>query len=231
MRTLCLLALLVPFAVSCTAGPPPDDASKANPAETKEADPAADQQRADFMAQCARSEEQKPFCECSFDVAKKTLTPEELGQVELKPERAQLLQQGIGRECADKVPIAKVREGFMQECSRPGKEMVPFCECTWDAIAQAGKEAITQMRQSDPRIGQAAKSCAEKIPETVVKDLFFKGCVSTPDAAKFCDCAWKTLRKEFDLDHIVLGGRDWAKPALPKVRAECGKLAPKGSAQ
>lgn len=234
------MSKLSPFAITfmltAACGAPVNDPS-GTPAKTEEKSAeAADPGRADFMRECAQDKEQEPFCSCSFEVAKQTLTPEELGKQELALDRAELLRREIANACTDKLPESKVKEAFILGCTRPGPALQGFCECTWSAMRKvASATEITRLKQSDPRISESAKSCMATIPEqeldAALQKSFMQGCMKGPEAEKFCQCAWKTVRKEVAPVDMVLGGRDWAKPALPKVRAACAQLAPKGGAE
>ncbi len=239
-----VLACLVLAAACGGTTPPPTTASDPEPtgdkAEPKESPTSHDdeitaKQRSSFMSQCEHTPEQHEFCECSFQVAKAHLTPEEVKNDELSPERGAELKKKITATCTDKLPEVAVRDVFMRGCTAQGATLESFCDCTWTALRKAARvgEIATMDTSTDTRVADSAKSCMTKFPvkklEADLKSAFLKGCTKDPSVEKFCGCAWTAWRGELSPLEMVLSGTESpkAKAAFEKVKESCKKLAPK----
>jgi hypothetical protein len=185
------------------------------------------------MAQCEKSPDRHDFCECSFDAAVSTLTPDEMRSDDLAPDRALVLENAIRTGCSDKLPESLIREGFLAGCASQTPTLEGFCECTWVNLRKAAEPGEIATMGDDPRLSEATKTCMQKVPEKQLEaDLkggFLKGCMKRADAKPFCDCAWKAWRAEMKPIEMVMVGPRSKKmdAAVQRAKDQCGQLAPK----
>jgi hypothetical protein len=109
--------------------------------------------------------------------------------------------------------------------------MKSYCECTWTEFrkrfspAELSDEGIVHDERFLTARTPVVKACGNKMPESVSKDAFMKGCAKDPSADKFCGCAWKELRKQASPAEIEAGTFE-QKTAFAQVEKSCGKLRP-----
>ena len=174
-KRVAVLVLLVSVA-GCggAAGNSPPPAKAATEAKEAPAEkPAESSAKADFMAQCEHAPEQHDFCACSFEVASKVLSPEELESRRLPRERERELKAGVIRECAGKFPEPVIKKGFMVGCASQGTGLNGFCACTWETLRKSAEpgEIATMDAGQDSRALGAAKTCMAKMPnQTALRD-------------------------------------------------------------
>ncbi|MCA9596433.1 MAG: hypothetical protein KC776_24125 [Myxococcales bacterium] len=235
-KRVAVLVLLVSVA-GCggAAGNSPPPAKAATEAKEAPAEkPAESSAKADFMAQCEHAPEQHDFCACSFEVASKVLSPEELESRRLPRERERELKAGVIRECAGKFPEPVIKKGFMVGCASQGTGLNGFCACTWETLRKSAEpgEIATMDAGQDSRALGAAKTCMAKMPNQELlanlKTKFLEGCNQEPGYEKFCDCAWGTWSAEMTPAEMILSGPGSKKTrdAVPKIKKACSALAP-----
>ena len=126
--------------------------------------------------------------------------------------------------------------------------MKAYCDCTWTefrkrfSAAELGDEGTVASERFVAARAPVVKACSNKMPESVSKDAFMKGCAKDQAADKFCGCAWKELRKQaspaeiesgtFDQKTIFGAGREElreAPPAEAEAEAVAERRGPGGS--
>jgi hypothetical protein len=195
---------------------------------------AADHHR-EFMNGCAKKAVNSPdYCECAWGEFRKTFSDDEMnGGGELPPGKLEKLKGQVLGACASKIPEENIREGFAKGCVADKPEMKTYCDCTWTEFrkrfssAELGDEATVASERFLAARAPVVKACGAKMPESVSRDAFLKGCAKDPSAANFCGCAWKELRKQASPAEIESGTFD-QKSVFSQVEKSCGKLrAPK----
>lgn len=113
------------------------------------------------------------------------------------------------------------REGFLKSClASQGQE---FCECGFEQFKEVfkGADLSKPIAQDDPRFAELKQktttACAAKVPEKDIKAGFMKGCVENDERrAKYCDCAWTSMRKRLSVADFINAGEDDARFVEPK---------------
>ena len=219
-----------------TAAPPPASAGTKpdEPATTKPSVPvktAAEHHR-EFMAGCAKKAINSPdYCECAWGEFRKAFTDEEMSAGDMPPPKLEKVKGQVLGACASKIPEDNVRADFGRACVGTKPELKPYCDCTWTEFrkrfssAELNDEAtVSSERFLSSRV-PVVKACGNKMPETVSKEAFMKGCMKDPSVDKFCGCAWKELRKQASPAEIESGTFD-QKTIFAQVDKTCGKLRP-----
>jgi hypothetical protein len=214
-------------AAAAPTGPTP--AAPTTPA--KGGKTAADHHR-EFMGGCAKKAENSPdYCECAWGEFRKMFTDEEMSAGDMPPAKLAKVKSQVAGACASKIPEETVKAGFQSGCMGKNPEMKAYCECTWTefrkrfSTAELGDEETVQSERFLGARGPVVKACGGKMPESVSKEAFLKGCAKDPSADKFCGCAWKELRKQASPAEIESGTFD-QKALFAKVDKTCGKLRP-----
>ena len=251
-RTAALLVpLLLSAAVSvaaCGGGPPkpavpaqPDVATSVPPTPPKAEDggagpaaaakTAADHHR-EFMGGCAKKAVNSPdYCECAWDEFRKVFTDEEMSAGDMPAGKLEKLKTQVLGACSAKIPEETVRDGFAKGCVGKNPDMKTYCDCTWTefrkrfSAAELGDEGTVSSERFITARGPVVKACGNKMPESVSKEAFMKGCAKDPTATSFCGCAWKELRKQASPAEIEAGTFD-QKSIFGQVEKSCGKLRP-----
>jgi hypothetical protein len=220
------------------AEPPPPPAAPAppaapTPAAKEPAKTAADHHR-EFMGGCAKRAVNSPdYCECAWGELRKTFSDDELNAGELPPAKLERLKGQVTGACASKIPEEVVKTSFQAGCVGKNAEMKSYCECTWTefrkrfSALELGDEATVQSERFVAARAPVVKVCGGKMPESVSKEAFLKGCAKDPSADKFCACAWKELRKVASPAEIETASFD-QKAIFAKVDKGCGSLRPSG---
>ncbi|MBI5534313.1 MAG: hypothetical protein HY898_16430 [Deltaproteobacteria bacterium] len=142
-------------------------------------------------------------------------------------------------------PLAQHEKDFMSGCSK-SPDFKPYCDCAWGvfatafSVAEMNKDDLAQdkLNAVQKKTGQV---CIDKMPESMVKEGFMKGCSQdNPGFKDYCECYWPELRKKFSIGEIAdkavvksekfaLAGRDVAKKCAVKLpEAEVKKSFMKG---
>jgi hypothetical protein len=209
-----------------TAAPPPSPTPAPPPAKT-----AADHHR-EFMGGCAKKAVNSPdYCECAWGEFRKAFTDEEMNAGEMPPAKLDKLKTQVVGACSSKIPEEVVKEGFSKGCIGKNPDMKTYCDCTYTefrkrfSAAELGDEGTVSSDRFVAARGPVVKACGNKMPESVSKEAFMKGCVKDPSTEKFCGCAWKELRKQASPAEIESGTFD-QKTVFAQVEKGCGKLRP-----
>ncbi len=247
-RAAALLVLVLPAAISlaaCGASPKPasppttPNTPTTPPTATKpdeEATPkpqmtAADHHR-EFMTGCARKAINSPdYCECAWGELRKTFTDDEMSAGNMPPAKLDKVRAQVLGACASKIPEQNVRSDFAKACVGSKPELLPYCDCTWTefrkrfSAAELNDEATVTSDRFLAARTPVVKACGGKMPESVSKEAFMKGCVKDASVDTFCGCAWKELRRQASPAEIESGNFD-QKTMFSQVDKTCGKLRP-----
>jgi hypothetical protein len=212
---------------AATASSPPRDATPAPPP----AKTAADHHR-EFMGGCAKKAVNSPdYCECAWGEFRKAFTDEEMNAGEMPPAKLEKLKTQVVSACSSKIPEEVVKDGFSKGCIGKNPDMKTYCDCTYTefrkrfSAAELGDEGTVSSDRFVAARGPVVKACGNKMPESVSKEAFMKGCAKDPSTEKFCGCAWKELRKQASPAEIESGTFD-QKTVFAQVEKGCGKLRP-----
>ena len=212
-------------------------APAAPPASTTPAPPAlpaktATDHHREFMGGCAKKAVNSPdYCECAWGEFRKAFTDDEMNAGEMPAVKLDKLKGQVASACASKIPESTVKEGFSNGCVGSNSDMKPYCDCTYTefrkrfSAAELGDEATVTSERFIAARTPVVKACGNKMPESVSKDAFMKGCAKDPSTDKFCGCAWKELRKQASPAEIESGTFD-QKTVFAQVEKSCGKLRP-----
>jgi hypothetical protein len=227
-------------ACGATPAPPPAPAPPAAPPKVDEAPPpkpapptktAADHHR-DFMAGCAKKAINSPdYCECAWGEFRKAFTDEEMSAGDMPPPKLEKVKAQVLGACASKIPEENVRADFGKACVGPKPELKPYCDCTWTefrkrfSAAELNDEATVSSERFLATRAPVVKACGKKMPESISREAFMKGCMKDPSVDKFCGCAWTELRKQASPAEIESGTFD-QKTLFAQVDKTCGKLRP-----
>jgi hypothetical protein len=192
---------------------------------------AADHHR-EFMGGCAKKAVNSPdYCECAWGEFRKAFTDDEMGAGDMPAAKLEKVKGQVAAACSSKIPEELVKDGFSKSCVGKNPEMKTYCDCTWSEFRKrfspaelADEGTVTSERFVAAR-APVVKACGNKMPESVSKDAFMKGCAKDPAADKFCGCAWKELRKQASPGEIEAGTFD-QKTVFAQVEKGCGKLRP-----
>ena len=192
---------------------------------------AADHHR-EFMAGCARKAANSPdYCECAWGEFRKAFTGEQMNAGDLPAPKLDKLKGQVVGACSSKVNEEMVKDTFGNGCVAKNPEMKTYCDCLWGEYRKKfspaelnDEETIAGERFLSAR-GPVTKTCAAKMPESVSKEAFMKGCAKESTSDKFCGCAWKELRKQASPGEIEAGSFD-QKTVFAQVEKSCGKLRP-----
>jgi hypothetical protein len=244
-----ILTSTVVSVAACGGSPSPTPTTPATPAESATAKKpdvapetttpptsgktAADHHR-DFMTGCAKKAVNSPdYCECAWGEFRKTFTDDEMNAGDMPPAKLEKVKSQVVGACASKIPEENIRDGFAKGCIGEKPEMKTYCDCTWTEFrkrfspAELGDEATVTSERFLAARAPVVKACGAKMPESVSREAFLKGCAKDPSAEKFCGCAWKELRKQASPAEIESGTFD-QKTIFAQVEKSCGKLrAPK----
>jgi hypothetical protein len=190
----------------------------------------------DFMSGCAKSPDFKPYCDCAWGVFASIITKNEMDTNEVSEAKLGQVETKTAQACVDKIPESMVKEGFMKGCSKDKPAFKDYCECYWPELRKrfsigeiANKETVKSERFATAG-KEVAKKCAPKLPESVVKEGFMKGCTSgNAPAEKFCQCAWTQLRSVMNYAEIDMAAQQSTpefKKGQEKIEKSCGKLRP-----
>ena len=235
-RAVPALAFAAPFAlvlVACAATKPEPKSSSAS----QDVDPQVlEEHKKSFLSECLTSTEMSDFCDCSWNVATKTLTSAEIVADKLDKPTMTKLQEAMSRECKDKVPESAIRVGFINGCTRGDRNAAAYCECIWPEL----RKTLSVAQLSTPQTATspeflaakkgAAKLCSPKLPEDWARRRFFDGCAEKPGYDAFCGCAWKELRTRMSIGEIEFAGSANSpefEEAKGAVKTKCSKLLPK----
>lgn len=149
-------------------------------------------------------------------------------------------------------PIAEHEKDFMSGCAK-SPDFKPYCDCAWGVFASVISVAEMDRNEvSETKLATVEKKttevCIDKIPESMVREGFMKGCSKDKPAFKdYCECYWPELRKRFSIgeiankemvksDKFTGAGKDIAKkcsPKLPESEVKAGFLqgCSRGNAQ
>ena len=198
---------------------------------TAPAKTAADHHR-EFMGGCAKKAVNSPdYCECAWEEFRKVFTDEEMSAGDMPAAKLEKVKTQVLGACSAKIPEEVVKDGFAKGCIGKNPDMKSYCECTWVefrkrfSAAELGDEGTVTSDRFVAARGPVVKACGAKMPESVSKEAFMKGCAKDPSAANFCGCAWKELRKQASPSEIE-GGTFDQKTTFAKVEKSCGKLRP-----
>ncbi len=107
--------------------------------------------------------------------------------------------EGSGKTTAD------FHREFMTGCASKAINSPDYCECAWDEFRKVfseeemggTKDALNPEKLQKMK-AQVAGACANKIPESLVKGGYDKGCVADKkEMQAYCDCTWKAFRERF----------------------------------
>ena len=192
---------------------------------------AADHHR-DFMSGCAKKAVNSPdYCECAWGEFRKAFTDEEMSAGDMPAPKLDKVKAQVIGACASKIPEETVKDGFAKGCVGKNSDMKPYCDCTWTefrkrfSAAELGDEGTVASDRFVAARVPVVKVCGNKMPESVSKDAFMKGCAKAEAATSFCGCAWKELRKQASPAEIESGTFD-QKSVFGQVEKSCGKLRP-----
>ncbi|MEZ4225720.1 MAG: hypothetical protein R3B13_32510 [Polyangiaceae bacterium] len=239
LRYLSSFALVFSLA-ACGGAPPPDaapadtsGAAGAPSAEPKEEGPSLEEMETHFKKGCnSKLADSEEYCACSWEQMKASFTLEEMRGKNEDPARMAEFKQAVVKACADKMPEAGLKSGFMRACGEQGPEVEPYCECMWTGLtaklskAELADESTLKSEKFHNARKTSVKECSPKLPEKVAKAGFMKGCSRTDAHAPFCECAWKTIRKDSSPAEIQSGMLD-LKEMQTKIKTACEKLRPK----
>lgn len=192
---------------------------------------AADHHR-DFMSGCAKKAVNSPdYCECAWGEFRKAFTDDEMSAGDMPAPKLDKVKAQVIGACASKIPEESVKDGFAKGCVGQNADMKPYCDCTWTefrkrfSAAEIGDEGTVASDRFVAARVPVVKVCGNKMPESVSKDAFMKGCAKAEAATSFCGCAWKELRKQASPAEIESGTFD-QKSVFGQVEKSCGKLRP-----
>jgi hypothetical protein len=223
---------------ACGGSPPKPASTSPAPTTSKEetlppkpVKTAADHHR-EFMGGCAKKAINSPdYCECVWGEFSKTFTTEEMGAGDMPPAKLEKVKGQVAAACASKIPEENVKADFGKACIGTKPELKPYCDCTWtefrkrfSAFELNDEPTVASERFLSARV-PVVKACAAKMPESVSKEAFMKGCMKDPSVDKFCGCVWKELRKQASPAEIESGTFD-QKSIFGQVEKTCGKLRP-----
>jgi hypothetical protein len=205
---------------------PSADATPVPPAKT-----AADHHR-EFMGGCAKKAVNSPdYCECAWGEFRKAFTDDEMNAGGMPAAKLEKVKTQVVGACSSKIPEDLVKEGFSKGCIGKNPDMKTYCDCTYSefrkrfSAAELGDEGTVSSDRFVAARGPVVKACGNKMPESISREAFMKGCVKDPSSDKFCGCAWKELRKQASPAEIEAGTFD-QKTVFAQVEKSCGKLRP-----
>ena len=192
---------------------------------------AADHHR-EFMGGCAKKAINSPdYCECAWGEFRKMFTDEQMTAGDLPAAKLEKVKSQVVGACSNKINEETVKDGFAKGCIGKTPEMKAYCDCTWTEFrkkfspAELGDDDTVASDRFLSARGAVVKTCGSKMPESVSKEAFMKGCAKEAAADKFCGCAWKELRKQASPAEIEAGTFD-QKTVFAQVEKSCGKLRP-----
>ena len=184
------------------------------------------------MGGCAKKAVNSPdYCECAWGEFRKAFTDEEMNAGDMPAAKLEKVKGQVAGACASKIPEEVVKDGFSKGCIGKNPDMKTYCDCTYTefrkrfSAAELGDEATVSSDRFVAARGPVVKACGNKMPESVSREAFMKGCVKDPSSDKFCGCAWKELRKQASPAEIEAGTFD-QKTVFAQVEKSCGKLRP-----
>lgn len=189
-----------------------------------------------FVGECAKTPDLKPYCECAWGVSQKSLSSEEIANDRTDPQKMAQLQSQVLHTCASHLPESAVRSGYLEGCERGEPGMRPYCECLWPELKQrlSIAELATPEAVRTPKFATAVKAgankCGAKLPEDLVKKSFLTGCTGgKTESDAFCGCAWKELRSRMSLADIQsagVGDQSQLEQMRANIGKSCGSLKP-----
>jgi hypothetical protein len=205
---------------------------EAPPAKTPASLKTAAEHHREFMAGCAKKAINSPdYCECAWTEFRKAFTDEEMSAGDMPPAKLEKVKGQVMGACASKIPEENVRADFGKACIGAKPELKAYCDCTWTefrkrfSTAELNDEATVSSDRFLAARPPVVKACGAKMPESVSKEAFMKGCMKDPSVDKFCGCAWKELRKQASPAEIESGTFE-QKTLFAQVDKTCGKLRP-----
>jgi hypothetical protein len=215
-----------------------DKAAADKPAADKSAStskPIAEHEK-DFMEGCSKSPDFKPYCDCAWGVFATAFSVAEMNKNELAQDKLDAVQKKTGTVCIDKMPESAVKEGFIKGCTQDNPGFRDYCDCYWPelrktfSIGEIADKAVVKSEKFNTTGKTIAKKCVAKLPESVVKNGFMKGCTKDgPAAEKFCGCAWTQLRSVMshaEIETAAAQSTPEFKKAQEKIEKNCAKLRP-----
>ena len=236
-----MLAALLAASLAACGGAPPPEAPTTEPGDAPpgtdapgaaDEGPSLEELQQKFVAGCTEKLPKAPeYCQCSWEQMQASFTVEEM-RGKSDPARMDAFRKKVIGACGDKMPEAELKSGFIGACTAQGQnELAPYCECSWSeyrkqlSLGDLANEDVLQSARFKKVREDAVKVCAPKLPEKVAKAGFMKGCTKTDAHKPFCDCAWKTIRKDNSPAAIQSGMVD-LKAMQSKIKASCAKFRP-----
>lgn len=214
--------LVLAFALAACGGstPPPNDPSSSEKdVSGGGSDPALEEERKAFMAECKEKPDLQDFCACSWENVIKTTTAEERKDVE-NPNTKRALN-ALPEQCGDKLPKQEIKENFMKSCAK-APAMMSFCECSFHFLE--GKGMLTSGADGVQKVEDEMKAaCSNELYE-LGKGAFLEACGNSQDLP-VCQCTFSALEKKFGkekLQSMLESGSQEAKGAAKAAGASCG---------
>lgn len=205
------------------------------PAESakKSGAPDLEASHARFMTGCAKTPDLAGYCDCAWGAMGKLFTQEEMAN-DQKPNDEQLakMKAGIAKECADKLPVPVLRDGFVAECKKGDpQQLEAYCGCIYGELQKVISPAEFAQPELTPKLTVAlrtgAKACSSKLSATAMRAGFTKECAQKPGRDAFCACAWKAISARTSLGEIQsLGDSPEMKPIYEDMMKQCRKHLP-----
>lgn len=131
--------------------------------------------------------------------------------------------------------VEEHHKDFVGMCNKtPGLDA--YCECSWTVFTKNftpeemnASDDPTQAKLADFQV-KVRDACADKMPESMLKDGFMKGCAQGREGFDdYCECSWPALRKDFSAADLARD--DTAKSekflnAIKGVAKTCGAKLP-----
>ena len=139
------------------------------------------------MGGCAKKAVNSPdYCECAWGEFRKAFTDEEMSAGDMPAAKLDKVKGQVVGACASKIPEETVKDGFQKGCIGKNPEMKTYCDCTWTefrkrfSAAELGDEGTVASDRFVAARVPVVKVCGNKMPESVSKDAFMKGCAKDP---------------------------------------------------
>ena len=166
-------------------------------------------QRQTFVDGCVQKAQSREYCECGFEQFKVIFKDADLSKpIEKDDPRFKSLRDQTVANCASKLDVGQIEQGFIQGCSSGDERKKAYCSCAWTHLTKSMEpvEFVSTDTES-PRFLAAKKTmvqaCKGKFPEDAAKDDFMTGCTQEKQTQAVCGCLWKKLRAAFTVEQIV----------------------------
>ena len=181
------------------------------------------------MAACGAAPQQPPQTPDKEPSASKAEGAATKGEEESGP--------GTKSDAAAPRVLADHERDYKNECAKSA-DLASFCDCAWKLFA--GAVTLDEMNRDqipssklEVLTKKTGQECGEKMPESMLRDGFMKGCTKDDPALKdYCECFWPEIRASFSLAEIARGqvvGTPKHAQVSKQAGAKCGSKLPEAT--